>query len=271
MSPLTIFWNELSLPSNLVQEDFAQDGQWAERAGKVYEALHHVWRVQPRARVAMTKGQFHAYIFGQPIFSWLELWLGKDRVRSLKGTKLIQMEDENGPLINEFDCEVSIENVVGEGITRAHIANTWVWSLGVEFTATDTESIKAQESRLDDGGTLVSQEVAIPNLADKSHFTYWEDEIAAWGQVESENCIIGHVSGNIVLMYPFDHGYPHVHVKVTDRPQYVYKYRVDLFEPLADSNETLEVAMRDWVLVNSGSLNESWRRCKRGKHPLKIV
>lgn len=271
MSPLTIFWNELSLPNNLVQEDLVQNGQWAERASKVYEALDYVWQIQPRAKVAMTKGQFHAYVLDQPIFSLLEIWLGKDRVRRLKGNKLIQMEDENGPLIQEFDCEVSVKSTVGEGLTRAHIAGTWVWSLGDELTATNIENIRAQENKLEDSGALTSREITIPNLAKKSHFIHWEDKIAAWGQAESDNCIIGYVSGNIVLMYPFDHGYPHVHVKVTDRPQCKYKYRVDLFEPLADSLESLEVAMRDWISVHSDSLNESWRRCKKGKHPLKIA
>jgi hypothetical protein len=271
MKPLTIYWNELSLPIDLVQEDLIENGPWSERASSVYEALQCVWRIQPRARISVDKGRLHTYIFGKHIFSWLELWLGKDRVRRLKGSRLIQSDNEVAALLNEFECEVSFGGVVGDGLTRAHIAETWVWSLGNAKTATDVVSISAQESKLDVNGDLESQVVSIPNLAEVAHAQHWGHNIAAWDQVESNNCVIGSVDGNSVLMYPFDHGYPHVHVKVTEQPQCVYKYRVDSFMPLASSSETLDDTMRNWVNANSDSLKESWQRCQKGKHPLKIV
>jgi hypothetical protein len=271
MRPLTIYWNELSLPNNLVPEELNENGQWAERAKNVYDALQYVWRIQPRARVSLNKGQLHAYILHQHIFYWLELWLGKDKVRRLKGSRLIHSDDDAVALLNEFECEVSFAGVVGDGLTRAHIAKSWVWSLGNTNTETDAVNINALESRLNVNGDLISQVVTIQNLADVSHSEYWEQNISAWDQVESNNCVIGSVAGHIVLMYPFDHGYPHVHVKVTEQPQNIYKYRVDSFMPLASTSETLDVAMREWVNENSESLNESWRRCKKGKHPLKIA
>lgn len=268
--PPTIYWNELSLPVDVVLEELHAGGAWALRAKNVFDALNKVWEIQPRARVSVNKGQLHEHIFDRPILSWLEIWLGRDQVRRLKGTRLIQSENEVVALLNEFECEVKLAETIGEGLTRAHIAKTWVWSLGNAITTSNNAIINAQEVKLDDNGEIKLRNVSIKNLADVSHYHHWQQDIAAWDQTESTSCIVGKVAGNDVLMYPFDHGYPHVHVKVAAQPKSVFKYRIDFFAPLVSSEKALDAALKEWITANAISLNESWRRCQKGKHPLKI-
>lgn len=269
MNPLVLYWNDLSFPDELIEGEFSQDGPWAVRAKHAFVALQRAFRCQQQARISVVKGEFHAVVQGKPLLSWLELWLGKDRVRRILGRAIqpINYPEGHG---DTLICDVKVGERVGDGVTRAHLANSWVWSLGNEPTASHSHIIPANAYELNGNGDVVTEGVEIRNLASEAHAAHWEDAMAGWGKQWSRNCVIGIVSGHQVIMYPLDHGYPHIHVKSTNPPVQSYKFRIDKFGALTDSPVALTASIGTWVGEHANSLMESWRRCQKGMHPLSI-
>jgi Domain of unknown function (DUF4160) len=269
MAPIVLYWNELSFPNDLNEGEFRKEGPWAERTKHAFQALECIFHSQQSARVFFAKGQLHATILEKPLLSWLEIWLGRDKLRRIKG-RVIQstnIDEESGQFLA---CEVKIGSRLGDGVTRAHLAGSWVWSLGNQATASNGPIIPANEHKLNDSAKIDVTEVNISNLACASHFEHWEASIAAWGEQGSESCEISIVNGFRVKMYPFDHGYPHIHVETENPPNSMYKFRIDSFAPLTASPEAVAKLINEWVNQHSESLMQSWKRCKRGLHPLKI-
>lgn len=269
MKPLYVYWNDLSLHGEIVEGELGKDGPWALRAQFAFDALLQVLHLQSKARVSIAKGHLHAELLNRTLLPWLELWLGRDKLRWFK-SRIVQPLDLDEPPLHELFAEVTVDKKYGEGITRAHISRSWVWSLGFEVTKSHAATIPATELTLDESGEENRIDILVSNLATMEHAKHWEDTLSSWGIDGADNCIIGDVSGNQILMYPLDHGYPHIHVKYSVAPERSIKYRVDEFEALTTSPADLDVLISPWVEKNLEILLESWRRCKKGLHPLKI-
>ncbi len=268
MRTLILYWNEISIPegSGLSGGDGVL---WRNRAIAAFEAILAACKYHPNARISVFKGEFQAVYLDRTLLSWLEEWLGRDRVTWIKG-RAIQVEKEAETALDHFGCEVRCNGVAGGGITRAHLMGSWVWSLGNEDTGTNREVIAGEKWSLDEDGELVQGAIEVMNLAERVHSDRWREVITAWGQEVSESCVIGHVEGNCVIMYPLDHGYPHIHVVSPTFGNRTFKYRVNPFECLNSAPHPLDSVLRPWVEQHLPVLMESWRRCSEGKHPLKI-
>jgi hypothetical protein len=267
VKPLILYWNELCIPVDFSVDEADAGGPWAIRAQNTFEALDRAFRLKSNARVSLTKGKLHAEFAGRSLHVWLEIWLGRDKLRRLKG-RVIQPLEYQQEDFTSLECELYLADRIGDGLTRAHLASSWVWSFGNSSTASDREVIRARKISID---ALDEVEISVSNIALDKHITYWEDALASWGGKISQNCVISQFTDFQIVMYPLDHGYPHVHVYLNDEPQRIIKYRIDNFEPLTKSNpDRIDSFMSNWMRSNSLSLLESWRRCQHGAHPLSI-
>lgn len=264
---LLIHWNELSIPAHVTADQLETDPRWKQLALSALQALLEVLKARPDCRISFTRGILHGHVGDRPLQSWLETWLGKDKWRKLRGRAVQPTATVFAPA-HTLECELSCNGRCGEGITRAHIAETWAWSIGSEDTGSAGDSIRAVKTTIHaDEAT----DVEVSNLASQQHFNLWLDDLLGWGQAVSSNHVISDFEGYKVIMYPFDHGYPHIHVHAHDDERLNAKYRVDVFEPLTKQRPAgLDAMMETWIEERRGQLIESWRRCQAGLFPIKI-
>lgn len=264
---LFLHWNEISIPDHTAPEDLERNATWAELARGAFESYFLAQKARPDLRISFSRGVFHGQVAGRPFQSWLEHWLGKERMQKLK-MRAVHPVQHTQPPIEQLDCELSVGGRPGEGITRAHLAESWAWSLGSSDTRSEEYEIHAEKTTIDgDAATMV----AVRNLATVQHGERWVQELAEWGQCPSANHVIAEFNGRIIIMYPLDHGYAHVHVHGRDEPSLNAKYRVDEFKPLTDRNPPgLDGFMEAWIAEHRESLLLSWARCQAGKYPLQL-
>lgn len=266
---LVLHWNEICIPTNTTLADLEENVVWPEMARCAFESFFLSQKIRADARISFSRGLFHEHVAGRSYKSWLEKWLGKDKFRKLKlrAVQPMRQMQQMEPL-HSLDCELSVDGRPGEGITRAHLMDSWTVSLGVQGTESSNCQITALKTNIEDNADI---EVLVRNLAKTTHSESWRNELVAWGTQLANNFIISEFNGYLIIMYPLDHGYPHLHVKVHANPALNAKYRVDRFEPLTSNNPRgLDELMEAWIAEHHESLQRSWCRCQTGKHPLRI-
>lgn len=264
---LILHWNEISVPDDAAPEDLERNAAWAELARNAFDSFFRAQKARPDARISFSRGAFHGHVAGRPFQSWMEHWLGKERMQKLKA-RAVQPLQHGQPAVEQLDCEISVVGRCGEGITRAHLAESWAWSLGTPATGAAGDEIQADKTTIDNAATT---KVAVRNLACVRHGERWANDLAEWGTRPSDNHVIAEVDGLVFIMYPFDHGYAHIHVHARDKPSLNAKYRVDKFEPLTNMNPPgLDGVMEAWIAEHREPLMQSWVRCQAGKYPLKL-
>lgn len=264
---LLLHWNELSVPDDAAPDDLERNAAWAELARSAFDSFFRAQKARPDARISFSRGVFHGHIAGRPFQSWMEHWLGKERMQKLKA-RAVQPLQHGLPAIEQLDCELSVDGRCGEGITRAHLAESWAWSLGFPATGAAGDEIQADKTSINGAPTM---KVAVRNLACTLHGERWANDLAEWGMRPSDSHVIAEVDGLVLIMYPLDHGYPHIHVHARDEPSLNAKYRVDKFEPLTNKNPPgLDGVIEAWIAQHYEPLMQSWVRCQAGKFPLKL-
>lgn len=264
---LILHWNEISVPDDAAPEDLERNAFWAGLARSAFDSFFLAQKARPDARVSFSRGVFHGQIAGRPFQSWMEHWLGKERMQKLKA-RAVQPMQHGQTAIEQLDCELSVDGRCGEGITRAHLAESWAWSLGTPAMGAAGDAIQADKMAIDSAATT---KVVVRNLACMRHGERWANDLAEWGTRPSDNHVIAEVDGLVFIMYPLDHGYAHIHVHARDKPSLNAKYRVDKFEPLTNMNPPgLDGVMEDWIAEHREPLLQSWVRCQAGKFPLKL-
>jgi len=264
---LLLHWNELSIPAEITAAELNADPRWAQFAQLSLSAFLEVLTVRPDCRLSFTKGTFHGQVADRPLQSWLEVWLGKERWRKLR-SRAVQPSAQSLMPAHSLECELTCNGRHGEGITRAYIADSWTLSLGSEVNGFTDHQIRAVKTTIDSDGQV---NVDVPNLADSKHVGQWSGDLAVWGQIVSTNHVVAKLDRYSIIMYPLDHGYPHVHVHVQDDPKLNAKYRVDFFEPLTSKRPVgLDAVMETWIEQRRDHLVRSWARCQAGGFPLKL-
>jgi hypothetical protein len=266
-----IFWNELSFIKQGSGFQTEESGEWRSRALQSFEALKAIFTLREDCRFIVVRGSLNLSIGERPLQSWLEEWLGKDRVRKLKG-KLIAIDSlEKLNPIHEFDCEISCQEQRGEGLTRAYVLQSWVWSIGSAAALCHENTISANKTLI---SSTLAETVAIPNLACEQHVNYWRADLESWGNEISPSSVIAKVGEYQVVMYPFDHWPPHIHVSPHSDPGTYFRYRIDEFKLLPPVWKArpngLDSQIERWIDDNREDLMRSWQRCERGDMPLKL-
>jgi hypothetical protein len=264
---LLLHWNELSIPADLTAAELQANPQWAQLAQTALSTFQDVLRVRPDCRISFTKGTFHGHVAGRPLQSWLESWLGLDRWRQLR-SRAVQPTSRELPPVHALECELSCNGQRGEGITRAHVAESWTLSVASAVTGSAGHYIRAEQTSI---AIDAHVEVDVPNLAASDHLGHWVDDLAVWGQQLSNNHVVAVLDRYQIIMYPFDHGYAHIHVRAQDDPRLNAKYRVDKFEPLTNDRPAgMDALIEPWVAQRREQLIQSWNRCQAGAFPLKL-
>jgi hypothetical protein len=264
---LLLYWNDLSFPDDISSAELLGSHTWKDRAMAAFGALQIALEIRRDCKMSFMRGEFTHYIGDRPLHGWLEDWLGKDRFRRLRASAVQPLA--LGELIGSgLEHELTCNGRCGDGITRAHLADTWTWSVGNTATISDGSSIPAEKISID-SDTIES--VQVPNLAQQDHAEHWRDRLGVWGQTVSNNHVMAEVGKWRVIMYPLDHGYPHIHVEDRGDPGQQAKYRIDKFEPLTYLRpQGMDQAIEPWVEKYHDALMDSWNRCQRGMYPLTL-
>lgn len=263
---LLLYWNELSIPVHVTADELHSNPHWAQLAHTALETFQAVLEVRD-CRISFSKGVFHGHVADRPLQSWFEAWLGKDRWRKLR-SRAVQPTSQELPPAHSLECELSCNGRSGEGVTRAHIADSWTLSVACEAAGSDRYCIRAEKISIE---TNTKVEVDVRNLAAADHFERWIDDLKAWGKQTSSNHVVAALDRYQIIMYPLDHGYAHIHVRAYDEPRLNAKYRVDKFEPLTNNRPVgLDALIEPWIAQRREELVQSWERCQAGGFPLKL-
>lgn len=264
---LYLHWNELSFPQDVSAADLETNTLWPDLAKSAFDSFFRAQQLRSDIRISFSRGVFHEHIAGRSFLSWLEQWLGKERVQKLKARALQPLPDDHLPVV-DLECELSVNERPGEGITRAHLADSWSWSLGVSKAGAADESIRALKTTIHDRHDST---VSVRNIASPLHGERWAKDLTEWGLTLSSNNIITEIDRLVIIMYPLDHGHPHVHVHNKDIRNLNAKYRIDKYEALTNRNpDGLDAFMELWIEEHREVLLHSWARCKAGQFPLKL-
>jgi len=198
----------------------------------------------------------------------MDNWLGRDRWRKLRLNSIQPTAPTHQPT-HTLDCELQCNGIGGEGLTRAYISDSWAWSLATTSTHSNEHKIDAKKTSIEQEP---EREVEVKNLASEKHVAHWTEKLGSWGEQLSNNHVIANIDRYIVVMYPLDHGHPHIHIRSLDDAQLNAKYRIDEFEPLTNKqSKTLDQTIQRWVERNHTLLTQSWTRCSAGNFPLKVT
>lgn len=265
--PFFIYWNELSIPQTTTEQELLDDNGWAIKAKAATDVLLEALRTRKDCRISFAKGTFHHQIANRSLQNWLEEWVGKDVVRRLKASAVQPSVFASEPM-HGFDCELVYLGNTGEGLTRAYIAQSWAWSIAGENSPENFPQISALKHSINEIDATI---VDVFNLAKISHLQKWASRFEAWGHEVACGHIISILDIYTIIMYPLDHGYPHIHVHLRSDQRINAKYRIDVFEALTERRPNgLDALIENWIDIHRDLLLTSWRRCENGLYPLKI-
>ena len=261
MRPLTLYFNELSLPAGEPPEPM--ELRWKSNASVLFLGLRQVSRYQSKVAIAFLPQYWNAVYGAKTLSVWLSEWLGRDQYRWLLSRLRHDYPTENEISDVYFNSKKSV------GMTRAHLARSWAFSFPIVNSPWVSPFISATEWYLD-GDSVVGRACTVMHLANEAHATHWQYDLCDWGEVLANENIIGELEGYLIEMYPLDHGYLDVHLIDPQLLTTIAKYRVDCFERL-EGPPYWDKNMRSWITTHQDQLLRSWARCKRGGHPYRIT
>lgn len=269
MRLLILYWNELSFSESISAAEIGAATLWREHALEAFAALQLALRQRPGSKVFFPSGAFkqHEYVAGKPLLSVLEDLLGRERVRKLKANIVQPVQSQETP-IESLDFELECAGRRGNGITLAHHVQSWAWSIGGELNSFSDKSIAAVKQF---AAHAHSEEVLVNNIAKREHAEDWQVQMASWGATAASGHVICELGDYQIIMYPLDHGFPHLHVHRLDGAPLDAKYRVDNGEPLTKlPPPDLHALMNRFIARYRQELLTSWSRCQLGEYPLKL-
>lgn len=265
MRPLMIYFNELSSPC--AEPDITPGAEWRERATTVFQCVREISRRQEDFDLAFVTGHWHGLSGGKPLSQWIKHWIGKGNYQWL----LSRVKNVAPPAL---DCEVRFQNRKADGLTHAHLAESWVLSFPLPNSSWLVPDVAVIELCLGTDG-LSERECVIKNLGAVDHVRHWGQELADWGRDLASNNVIATIAGFPLMMYPNDHGYAHVHLvdpsmTKEGRKCTLAKYRIDQFERM-EGHPRWDSEIRPWIERHRTDLLIAWERCQQGGHPVQIT
>ena len=232
----------------------------------LFNCLRDVSHRQDELYLAFVVGHWHSLCGGKPLSQWVRQWIGNGNYQwLLPRVKNVAASAQN--------CEVNFKSQKAEGLTYAHLAGSWAVSFTLPNSPWLAPEVSAMEVCLD-AEELTERECTIRNFGAEDHVRYWEQSLADWSQVLANNNVIATIAGYPLMMYPCDHGYPHVHLVdphfiKEGRKRTLAKYRIDQFERM-EGHPRWDSEIRPWIERYRTDLLRSWERCQQGDHPIRI-
>jgi len=260
MQPLILYFNELSAPPKDVALEELHD--WSHLALSLLSGLKNIHKIRPECTFAFPLGYWHAIYAGKPLSVWLKKWLKEDRYRYL------QIRIKNIEQQNDLLSQVYFGGQQTIGLSFAHTAKSWAFSFPKEGSPWLSHFVSAIEY-FQDCSDITNKECEIAHLANEQHARQWHQALCDWERVTADNNKIGTVAGYPIVMYPLDHGHPHIHLIDPLSYKILAKFRIDQFERM-QGPPTWDTEVRIWINCNKEELMQSWTRCQRGDHPYLI-
>lgn len=267
MPALTIFYNENSSPPQDLTDEELQ--QWFVISRELYQCLKQAQEIQPDIGINFPPELLFAITNNSTLHELLKTWLGVDKYSWLQSRLSIT------PFPLDSNFEIQLNGNAVPGFSCAFKADSWTFSFPIGSSAWLNPSINAQQVIIA-GNNTTSTACNIRNLALSDHAVHWQQEIVGWAlQIVNDN-IIGEYDNYLIVMYPRDHGHPHVHLvergvyNALNHRKTLAKYRVDQFERM-EGRPTWDTGIRAWIEGNRQSLLRSWAHCLKGGHPYKIT
>lgn len=267
MRRLFLCLNELSMPKEGIAVNEVQ--VWREYALAMTRCLLKVASTRPAFSVVVPEGALSVTIAGKPFRVWLSEWMGK------KNYTWLQTKIKPGPPSEEsLEIEVLFQNTPSQGLTLAHLNQTWAVSLAGEGTAWASHTLDATLQELLADASFQESNCTIKHLGSDDHSDFWAIELGVWGAAAAADYVIGHMGDLDIVMYPNDHAPPHIHLvdakgKIGPKQATVGKYRIDKFGVL-EAHLPSDAKMRSWVEDHNPQLLASWKGCQIGKPPIRI-
>jgi hypothetical protein len=260
MQPLVLYFNELSAPPTDITLEELQN--WSRLALSLLSCLEEVNKSRPECTFAFPLGHWHAIYGGKPLSVWLKKWLKEDKYRYL------QIRIKNIEQRNDLLYQVYFEAQQTIGLSFAHTAKSWAFSFPKEDSPWLAHFVSAVEF-FQDGTDINNKECEIPHLANEQHALHWQQLLFDWGRSTANCSKIGTVATYSIVMYPLDHGYPHIHLIDPQSYKTLAKFRIDQFERM-EGPPAWDEEVRVWVNRYRDELIQSWTRCQHGNHPYQI-
>lgn len=264
MHNLVLYFNELSCPPTTDESEH----EWSECALLLFSCLRRVYSLQPALHATFPQNSWHASYNTKPLSVWFRQWLSRDQYRWLLGIL------RNNTITTAPDIDIYFEDKIAIGLTCSHLTNSWAFSLPRNDSPWTHFSIDATEYRVD-GDIITQLECRLKNLSLDAHVEHWANELVEWGREIAVSNVIGELDNLQIVMYPLDHGNPHIHL--IDPESYDSKnhrktlaiFRIDRFERL-EGQPDWDTQITRWVNKYKNDLMSCWERCQKGKHPFRV-
>lgn len=268
MQPLIIFYNEHSSPPTTLPQ--GENIRWKSFALELFSCLRKTNQLQPKLNINFPNNSWHEIYEGKPLSVWIKEWLGKDKYEWL----LLKMI-KNTISENETN-DIYYNDIRAVGLTCSFFTASWVFSFPEADSPWASPSINASEYYLNpDNEKIKIRACTINNLAQDEHVEHWKNELEDWGLEIAESNIIAYLDALPIVMYPNDHGYPHIHL-INPNQYDQNNHRKTLAKFRIDNNERIEgkpkwdTQIKEWINNNKELLLRSWNRCKKGGHPYRV-
>lgn len=262
MQPLNLYFNELSAPPPDITAQELRS--WPPWALSLIATLKKVRQTKLEYTLVFQPGHFHATYANKPLSVWLREWVSKDQYRWILGKIRDVSQDQAGLLY-----QVYFQDQQTIGLTLASIAKSWAFSFPVLASPWLDSTVVTTEYR-ESGDDVIERSCTIMHLSNEQHVLHWQQEMSDWGRDIANNNTITRIAGYPIVMYPLDHGYPHVHIVDPHHFKTLAKFRVDQFEQMGGPPQW-DANIKVLIDRNQDELIQSWKRCQCGDHPYQVA
>ncbi len=266
MPPFALYFNEHSIPPAEIQTNTIEN--WKNWALEFYACLREAQKLQPDFILEFPVYSWHHICNGKPFSVWMKSWLGNQKYSWV----LLKLRTINQPPNQSID--VYFNDIRSMGFTRSYLAKSWSISIPIFDSPWITTTIDAMLYH-EAGDDIRNVGCQIKNLAYDNHVVHWEEQLAEWGHEVAYANVIGWIQGLEITMFPFDHGYPHIHIinpqlyDAKNHRKTLAKFRVDRFERM-EGHPRWDTDLKGWIEIHRDQLLDNWKRCQIGLHPFKV-
>lgn len=271
MSELLIYFNERCLPIKCSDHDALSVG-----VKNMIATFEKALELHRDAKIGVLHQHWNGLDVENSLSEQIRIVLSDEKTRYLRLLKKIQFV---APYQFDAAHEIHYERSAAIGLGLADLAaSSWVHGWSLSYGADDEKwresLLPAERYILDVSGNVTGPtQCQINNLSEPIHVENWDQQFRDWGEVVAPSCVLDHIKGHPIVMYPGpkEHNPPHVHLRRSaNHSGDIAKYRI------ADGvRETglpaLDSEMKEWIAMNQEHLFKSWERCQRGGHPYKLL
>jgi hypothetical protein len=270
MSELLIYLNERCFPVCC-----SDDAALSEGLKTMIATFEKAMERNGGAKIGVLRQHWHGSDGQRSLSEQIRKALSSEKTRYQRFLKKIQFVTSY-----QFDGahEIHYENSTAIGLGLADLdaskwRHGWALSYGRDEEKWRKTLLPAERYLLDSSGAITGPtHCEICNLAEPDHVETWDQQLRDWGEVVAPSCVLDHMKGHPIVMYPgpLEHNPPHVHLRRSaNHSGDIAKYRI--LDGIRETGlPTLDCEMKAWITIHRDHLLKSWERCQRGGHPYQL-